>query len=81
LADLATAAAAAEALRGLIDAILVFPGERRGKHCLIIAVALSSLLRLSRDRIDKGADHLVSALGVQVKGDAGTGFEPVTFRL
>ena len=31
LADPATAAAAAEALRGLIDASLVFPGERRGE--------------------------------------------------
>ena len=87
LADPATAAAAAEALRGLIDAILVYPGERRDEVCIQLRGDLAAFLQLGCAPNDKSAVLRVgngrSGCGGDVLGslDAGTGFEPVTFRL
>lgn len=44
LADPTTAGVAAEALRALVDAILVFPGERRGEVTLSLRGDLAALL-------------------------------------
>ena len=90
LQDPDTAAAAAEALRGLIDAILVFPGERRGEVSVELRGDLAAFLQA--DAAAGGANAKPAAPLVQngcsrscgdVLGslDAGTGFEPVTFRL
>ncbi|MBX6387049.1 MAG: hypothetical protein IRZ07_29405, partial [Microbispora sp.] len=51
LADPVTVAAAAGALRGLIDAILVYPGERRGEVSIQLRGDLAVFLRLG------GAPH------------------------
>ena len=90
LKDEATALLAGEALRSLIDAILVHPGERRGEVSLSLRGDLAAFLRLaeaergpnSKTAIALGGNGR-SGLGREVLGswDAGTGFEPVTFRL
>jgi hypothetical protein len=46
LRDPATAAAAAEVLRGLIDAILVYPGEQRGQVHVELCSDLAAFLRI-----------------------------------
>lgn len=46
LAEPATAAAAAEALRSLIDEILIFPGERRGEMTIQLRGDLAAFLHL-----------------------------------
>jgi site-specific DNA recombinase len=46
LQEPATAAAAAEALRGLIDAILVYPGERRGEVSVHLRGDLAAVMHL-----------------------------------
>ena len=90
LRDPATAAAAAEALRGLIEAIEVFPGERRGEVSVVLRGDLAAFLHLGEaNGAGPGRNAKKAALLVQngrsreVMGtlDAGTGFEPVTFRL
>jgi hypothetical protein len=45
LADPAPDGPATEALRALIDAILVFPGERRGKVSVTLRGDLAAFLR------------------------------------
>jgi len=70
LADPAPAMAATEALRALIDAILVFPGQRRGE--------LGAILRLAEGARAVGSGNgespsvLAGAIVSQVKMDAGT---------
>jgi site-specific DNA recombinase len=89
LRDPATAAAAAEALRGLIDAILVFPGARRGEVTMELRGDLAAFLHLGEAGVVIGPDSRTAVPLVgdgrsgEVLGtwDAGTGFEPVTFRL
>jgi site-specific DNA recombinase len=98
LADPATSAAAAEALRGLIDAILVFPGERRGEVSVQLCGDLAAFLHLGDAPNGAAGGNAGSAnskkavlrVGNGRSGvwrevlatlDAGTGFEPVTFRL
>ncbi|TCI00690.1 recombinase family protein [Roseococcus sp. SYP-B2431] len=88
LADPTTAMAATEALRGLIDAILVFPGERRGELTVTLRGDLAAFLHAanSTPNAETAAalvGHGRSGFGRVVLGslDAGTGFEPVTFRL
>ncbi|MDN3568427.1 recombinase family protein, partial [Paeniroseomonas aquatica] len=67
-------------VRSLVETIQLI--SEAGSLRLEVRGALGAILRFaSGPGIDKGADRLVSALWVQVKGDAGTGFEPVTFRL
>ena len=87
LADPSTCLAATEALRGLIDAIQIHPGERRGELAVSLRGDLAAFLR-SSDEDGVAATKVVSRRAVNgcsgdVMGslDAGTGFEPVTFRL
>ena len=54
LADPATAAAAAEALRSLVDAVLVHPGERRGEAAVELRGDLAAFLHLG-DAAERGA--------------------------
>ena len=82
LADATTMAPATEALRSMVDAILVTPGDRRGEVSLTLRGDLAAFLMLSGD--DKTPAGLTASRGFgEVLGswDAGTGFEPVTFRL
>ncbi|WP_372623861.1 recombinase family protein [Falsiroseomonas sp.] len=93
LAEPETAAVATEALRALIDAILVIPGERRGEVSLMLRGDLAAFLdgaeadagrpitvaRNGRTPVRAGANR--GSGEVLATLDAGTGFEPVTFRL
>ena len=96
LADPETAMAAAEALRTLIDAILIYPGERRGEVSVSLRGDLAAFLYLAEASEAVGSDDVprprngkTPAIrwdsgrfgGVLESLDAGTGFEPVTFRL
>jgi site-specific DNA recombinase len=96
LRDAATAAAAAEALRSLIDAIVVYPGARRGEVAVELRGDLAAFLHLGAAAAgDAAAGNAEAAgnkkaallaeggcsVGVLPTLDAGTGFEPVTFRL
>jgi len=56
LADPVTAASAAEALRALVDAILVFPGAKRGEVTLSLRGDLAALLHSAL--ADQGAGRL-----------------------
>ena len=73
-----------EALRALIDRVDVYPGARRGEPRLELVGKLSAMLELAVGQQQQGPARLGvgpdMVLG-SVKGDAGTGFEPVTFRL
>ena len=69
LRDPATMAAAAEALRTLIDAILVFPGEKRGKVNIELRGDLAAFLRLGEAAASGGAG---AALAGGQKLDSGT---------
>ncbi len=60
LRDPSAAAAANEALRTLIDAILVYPGERRGEVTLELHGDLAALLHLAEP--DAGADTRTAVL-------------------
>ncbi|MGC5198083.1 recombinase family protein [Aphanothece microscopica] len=90
LKDEATALLATEALRTLVDAILVHPGERRGEVSLSLRGDLAAFLEMAEaDGRRGGLNTKTAVLRVEngrsweVMGswDAGTGFEPVTFRL
>jgi hypothetical protein len=87
LADPSTCLAATEALRGLIDAIQIHPGERRGELAVSLRGDLAAFLRSSDEdgvaATKVGLRRAVNGCSVDVMGslDAGTGFEPVTFRL
>ena len=65
-------AEAAGVLRGLIDAVVLHPGERRGE----VRAELAALLQLGEARKQK------TRVGeTRVSLVAGRGFEPLTFRL
>jgi site-specific DNA recombinase len=73
-----------EAARSLIDRVEVHPpAEPGGKPRLELLGELSMMLRLASGAQQKGPELNGLGPGVMssVKGDAGTGFEPVTFRL
>ena len=82
--------AATEVRRGLIDTILVFPGEWRGELRVSRRGDLVALLRAAGEpeagEVPNGK-KAVALVGNGRSGrglgmlDAGTGFEPVTFRL
>ena len=64
----------------LIDEIRLIPED--GHLRIEVRGELGAILRLAAGaRHAKGADLLIDALSEQVKVVAGTGFEPVTFRL
>ena len=62
LRDPGAAAAAAEALRSLIDAILVYPGERRGQVHVELRGDLAAFLRLDEPADASGAKAAVPRL-------------------
>jgi site-specific DNA recombinase len=89
LEDPAAASIATEALRSLIDAILIYPGEKRGQVSVKLRGDLAAFLYLSEPAEDGTSDSRTAvaqggngrsgvSMGTLV---AGTGFEPVTFRL
>ena len=84
LNDPDTAGPATEALRSLINAILVFPGERRGEVSVTLRGDLAAFLRADEAEGACGSPNKKAALreqngcsrfGVEVLGslDAGTG--------
>ncbi len=92
LQDPAAAAAAMAALRGLIEAFEVFPGAKRGEITVQLRGDLAAFLYLGEPGGAGGQNSKTAVLRVEngrsgrsgeVMGtlDAGTGFEPVTFRL
>ena len=76
-----------DTLRGLIDAIQIHPGERRGELAVRLRGDLAAFLRSSdeegRPATKVGLRRVGNGCSGGVMGslDAGTGFEPVTFRL
>ncbi|WP_237213357.1 recombinase family protein [Falsiroseomonas oryziterrae] len=74
------AAQAREVVRGLVEAIRLVPEV--GQLRIEVRGALGAILALAEGaRNDKRLGCVAEALLVQIKMDAGTGFEPVTFRL
>ena len=80
------AAEAWELIRGLVEAITLIPED--GALRIEVRGALGAILALAEDarsvsgpRNAKRLGCNAEALSVQIKLDAGTGFEPVTFRL
>ncbi len=83
----------AEVLRLLINAVEVFPGERRGEVEVSLRGDLAAFLHMAE--AEAGRERRVAQNGktpditsdirglsrVMATWDAGTGFEPVTFRL
>ena len=63
LKDEATALLAGEALRSLVDAILVHPGERRGEVSLSLRGDLAAFLRMAE--ADQAPDSRTAALRVE----------------
>ena len=61
LADPVTAIAAAEALRSLIDAILVHPGQRRGEVFVTLRGDLAAFLHLAEADAGAGARVAINA--------------------
>ena len=84
LLDPTAEAAATAALRTLIDAIVVYPGEKRGEYSVQLRGDLAAFLYLAEAANYKNAAPFAASgvvygsMGTLV---AGTGFEPVTFRL
>jgi transposase len=80
LVDPSTCLAATEALRGLIDAIQIHPGERRGELAVSLRGDLAASLRSSDEdgvaATKVGLRRAVNGCSVDVMGslDAGTGF-------
>ena len=75
-----TGAETRETVRGLVEEVRLVPEE--GVLRIEVRGALAAMLAVAQGAERKeGADLLVGALLEQIKMDAGTGFEPVTFRL
>ena len=72
-------AEARELVRGLVDAVVLTPED--GRLQVEVRGALAAILSLAQGVRDKAADQEVNGLASQIKLVAGTGFEPVTFRL
>ena len=71
---------AAEAIRGLIERIVLTPGERRGEMDAALHGDLGTILEWAGNKSRKGATALPQG-GMSVSVVAGVGFEPTTFRL
>ncbi len=80
LTDPGTAATAMGALRSVVDAIVVHPGERRGEVRVDLRGDLAAFLYLADGGISVRSTPRVTGGGMRSLV-AGTGFEPVTFRL
>ncbi|WP_439598247.1 recombinase family protein [Falsiroseomonas sp.] len=73
-------AEAREVVRGLVETIRLLP--EAGRLRIEVRGELGAILRLAEAaRNDKRPSISAGAFIEQIKGDAGTGFEPVTFRL
>ncbi len=78
---------AADAIRGLIDRVTLTPGAKRGEVHVTLQGEFGAILEWlgARERKEARNDDSPGAcaagLGVSSKMVAGTGFEPVTFRL
>ena len=73
-----------EAARALIDRVEVYTGQAGGKPRIELLGELSAMLRLACSEPKKGPALVGAGPDVfsgSAKLDAGTGFEPVTFRL
>jgi site-specific DNA recombinase len=79
LSDEATRPQAIEHLRSLIERIEVSPGEKRGQAYVTLHGALASILHFATDA--RHAKATANGGSGRVLMVAGTGFEPVTFRL
>lgn len=79
------AAEAREQIRGLVEAIRLVPEDGRlrveVRGALGAILALADSARTSGPGNAKRPGSVPEAFVVQIKLDAGTGFEPVTFRL
>ena len=72
--------AAAAAIRGLIDGIVLTPGEKRGELQVTLRGELGRILEWTGTGAEKEkTDTPISGMSVSVV--AGAGFEPTTFRL
>ena len=72
--------AAAAAIRGLIDGIVLTPGEKRGELQVTLRGELGRILEWTGSGAEKEmTDTPISGMSVSVV--AGIGFEPTTFRL
>ena len=72
--------AAAAAIRGLIDGIVLTPGEKRGQLEVTLRGELGRILEWTGSGAEKEkTDTPISGMSVSVV--AGVGFEPTTFRL
>ena len=80
--DETTRTEATELLRGLIDRVVLHPGERGPEIELVGDIARMVELTLPRDRnAARDGAALPDAFRRSVKVVAGRGFEPLTFRL
>ena len=75
LKDEATALLAGEALRSLVDAILVHPGERRGEVSLSLRGDLAAFLRMAETDQEAGAPNSRTAAALIGNGRSGFGRE------
>ena len=71
---------AADAIRGLIERIVLTPGEKRGQMDAALHGDLGTILEWAGNGRGKGATHTPGS-GMSVSVVAGAGFEPATFRL
>jgi len=76
LNDPSIQAEASGALRGLIDAVVLHPGERRGEVRAELRGEIAALMQLGVAKQQK-----TRVMGTRVSLVAGRGFEPLTFRL
>jgi site-specific DNA recombinase len=87
LADPLVSAAAVEALRSLIDAIVVYPGPKRGEVRIELRGDLAAFMHLASGHVSRSSPPTAYGLGRGGSGGvmgslvAGIGFEPMTFRL
>jgi site-specific DNA recombinase len=75
---------AKDALRGLIDRIVLVPDAETGRLAIHLEGALAALLMLSigHDKTSRGTqDFQVTDITEELVLVAGVGFEPTTFRL
>ena len=71
---------AAAAIRGLIERIVLTPGEKRGDLQITLRGDLGTILEWTGNGGEKGKTDTPSS-GMSVSVVAGVGFEPTTFRL
>ncbi len=80
LADSRDRDQAAEAIRGLIERIVLTPGAKRGELHAALHGDLGTILEWAGSGRAKGATDILRG-GMSVSVVAGAGFEPATFRL